>query len=193
MKLLTGAALTLCLVIGTVAPVRGQSDESMLLVGGQQVTGRVESIDGSTVRLRTTGGEVRILPVQPSAISALNLKEGSELLVDGSQLKTGRVSGLDVQTIKVDLDNGETETFFTQRSSSGGLLMGDRVVISADDTITPAEDFQLMACHLRLMQTVAARSIPLSRPQVAPPPAIEPAPIIEAPPPPENIPVPGLW
>jgi hypothetical protein len=71
--------------------------------------------------------------------------------------------------------------------------MGDRVVISADDTITPAEDFQLMACHLRLMQTVAARSIPLSRPQVAPPPAIEPAPIIEAPPPPENIPVPGLW
>ena len=187
MKLLTGTTLALILAIGMASPGLARTS----LPEATRITGTVESIDGSKVRIRTTSGAVRTYKVDPEVISFFKLRPGSNVFVDGTELRTGQVAGVDVQTINVDVDNGGRETFLTLLACPGSVMINDLVVISPDGSVTRADKFVLTASNFGVVyeprETMPPRPAPAVRRR--------PRPIDPTPEPPfiPDPPVPGLW
>lgn len=125
---------------------------------GKEITGQVESVDGSILKLKTSAGDTQAYRVDPAVISALKLGTGSDVVIDGSRLQSGVVTYLTPNNASVELDGnaGEKDYILTQVSRRY-LSLGDRVVITPDLRIVRADLYQLTASDLRL-KTVAIAS-----------------------------------
>jgi hypothetical protein len=157
MKWLTGIVIASFVSIGIAVSAIAESKKPMGL-GGQQINGQVESVKGSTLKLKTSNGETQTYSVDPSVISALKLETGSNIVIDGTRLATGTISGLDSYTAEVKLDKGGDErTYILTREARRYLVVGDRVIITPDQRVVSADRYRLGAADLR-MQSVAVAS-----------------------------------
>jgi len=119
-------------------------------------TGQVESINSSTVILRTTDGTVRMYQIEPAVITALKLTSGSTILFNNSNLMSGRITDINRNDIRVKLDNGTTETYIATEVSRRTLTTGDRVIVTPDMRIVRADRYTLTAKDVTLVQPVAS-------------------------------------
>jgi hypothetical protein len=158
MKWLTGIAIASFVSIGIAVNAIAESKKPMGL-SGQQINGQVESVKGSTLKLKTSNGETQTYSVDPSVISALKLETGSNIVVDGTRLSTGTISGLDSYTAEVKLDKGGDErTYILTREARRYLVVGDRVIITPDQRVVSADRYRLSAADLRMQSTTIASS-----------------------------------
>jgi hypothetical protein len=205
MKRLTEVMLTLAIAVGTALPALGAdptNKTNMSLPTGQAVNAQVESVQGSTVVVKSATGETQSFRVQPALISSLKLGSGSNVVIDGTRLRMGKIIRLDSYTAEVELDNnGGQKSYVLTREARRYLTAGDRVVITPDLRVTRADLYTLTAADLRL-QSVTVASSSMERREVAETtmkrevtvestPAAVPAPVAPEPEPPA--PVSGLW
>lgn len=156
MKWLTGVLVASALTVGASLPALSNPTMTSVLPG-QEVTGQVESVDGSIVRVKTTAGDTQVYRVEPTLISTLNLKTGSDVVIDGSRLQSGTISYLTAYTAAVDLDGSDEERdYILTRVSRRYLSLGDRVVITPDLHLIRADLYSLSASDLRLKPTMVA-------------------------------------
>lgn len=157
MKWLTGLTIASVVSIGIALSAVAESTKPMGL-GGQQINGQVESVDGSILKLKTSNGETQTYSVDPSVISALKLTPGSNIVIDGTRLTTGTISSLDSYTAEVKLDkSGEERSYILTREARRYLTIGDRVIITPDQRVVSADRYRLTSADLR-MQSVAIAS-----------------------------------
>jgi hypothetical protein len=157
MKWLTGIAIASVVSIGIAVNAVAESVKPMGL-GGQQINGQVESVNGSTLKLKTSDGATQTYSVDPSVIAALKLAPGSNIVIDGTRLSTGIISNLDSYTAEVKLDkNGEERSYILTREARRYLVIGDRVIITPDQRVVSADRYRLTSADLR-MQSVAVAS-----------------------------------
>jgi hypothetical protein len=157
MKWLTGIAIASVVSIGIAVSAVAESAKPMGL-GGQLINGQVESVNGSTLKLKTSDGATQTYSVDPSVISALKLAPGSNIVIDGTRLSTGTISNLDSYTAEVKLDkNGEERSYILTREARRYLVVGDRVIITPDQRVVSANRYRLSSSDLR-MQSVAVAS-----------------------------------
>lgn len=157
MKGLTGIAIASVVSIGIALNAVAESMKPVGL-GGQQINGQVESVNGSTLKLKTSNGETQTYNVDPSVISALKLETGSNIVIDGTRLTTGIISSLDPYTAEVVLDKGgEERSYILTREARRYLSVGDRVIITPDQRVVSADRYRLSSTDLR-MQSVAVAS-----------------------------------
>lgn len=205
MKLLTMTAIAGAVTLGTSLSALAK-DTTQNIIGGQPISGQIESIDGSKITVKTSTGETQNYKVSPSIISALKLEKGSSIVIDGSRLKSGTIKHLDPYTAEVRLDGSdEIKTYVLTREARRFLSTGDRVIIESGGTrIVRADRYMLSSSELRVESAMVASSAASSSSSVAStkvevqqesttpaPPVgggtVEPVPAS----PPE--PVPGLW
>ncbi len=156
MKLLTGTTVALALSVTAMASVLtgpAMSQTTMMMPG--QIMGQIESIDGSTVMVRTADGTVRMYQVDPETLAALKLSNGSTIAIDSGNLMSGVITDVNRYDLKVKLDNGETEKLLVTREDRGTLAAGDRVYIMPDQRLVRAENYMLTAADVRLVQPIA--------------------------------------
>lgn len=157
MKWFTGLAIASVISIGIALNSVAESKKPMGL-GGQQINGQVESVEGTTLKLKTSNGETQTYNVDPSVISALKLETGSNIVIDGTRLSTGTISSLDPYTAEVVLDKGgEERSYILTREARRYLSVGDRVIITPDQRVVSADRYRLSVADLR-MQSVAVAS-----------------------------------
>jgi outer membrane lipoprotein SlyB len=157
MKGLTGIAIASVVSIGIALNAVAESMKPVGL-GGQQINGQVESVNGSTLKVKTSNGETQTYNIEPSVISALKLETGSNIVIDGTRLTTGTISSLDPYTAEVVLDkDGEERSYILTREARRYLSVGDRVIITPDQRVVSADRYRLSSSDLR-MQSVAVAS-----------------------------------
>jgi hypothetical protein len=168
MKILAGTTLTIALSALSVYPAlsgtaiaqttdtmtRPGQTSTMQLQNGQ-MSGQVQSVEGSTVTVRMSDGSVHEYQVEPATISALNLSNGSTVIINSS-LMTGVVTRISRYSMNVKLDNGETENFIAPRIERGVIAVGDRIVITPDRKFHRTTDYVLTAKDLTIVQPVAS-------------------------------------
>ncbi|CAA9589136.1 hypothetical protein AVDCRST_MAG81-4592 [uncultured Synechococcales cyanobacterium] len=157
MKVLSGTALALALSITAVSsalarPATAQMNTVLL----KSQTGQVESINNSTVIVRTTDGNVRMYQIEPAVITALKLTSGSTVLFNNSNLISGRITDINRNDIRVKLDNGTTQTYIATEVARRTLTTGDRVIVTPDMRIFRADRYTLTAKDVTLVQPVAS-------------------------------------
>lgn len=157
MKWLTGILVASALTVGVSVPAFSQTMTTSTL-SGQDITGQIESVDGSVVRLKTTTGDTKVYQVEPSVISGLKLAAGSDVVIDNSRLQSGVVTYLSPYNASVELDGSDVEKdYFLTRVSRRYISLGDRVVITPDLQLIREDLYKLSAADLRL-KTIAVVS-----------------------------------
>jgi hypothetical protein len=156
MKWLTGIVVASALAVGVSLPAMAEPTATSGFTG-KQITGQVESLNGSTLKLKTSTGDTQTYRVSPSVVSSLNLATGSDVVIDGSRLQSGVVTYLTPNNASVALDDkaGEKDYILTQVSRRY-LSLGDRVVITPDLNIVREDLYQLTASDLRLRSVAMA-------------------------------------
>ena len=156
MKWLTGILVASALTVGVSVPAFSQTMTTSTL-SGQDITGQIESVDGSVVKVKTTTGDTKIYQVEPSVISGLKLAAGSDVVIDNSRLQSGVVTYLSPYNASVELDGSDGEKdYFLTRVSRRYLSLGDRVVITPDLHLIREDLYKLSAADLRLKSVAVA-------------------------------------
>jgi hypothetical protein len=158
MKWLTGIVVASALAVGVSLPALSEPTMTSGFTG-KQITGQVESLNGSMLKLKTSTGDTQTYRVSPSVVSSLNLATGSDVVIDGSRLQSGVVTYLTPNNASVELDDkaGEKDYILTQVSRRY-LSLGDRVVITPDLNLIREDLYQLTASDLRLRSVAMASS-----------------------------------
>ncbi len=157
MKFISGIALAATLCLGVAFSAVADSMKTSGL-GGQQIRGQVESIDGSVVKIKTADGNAQTYRVDPSTIAALKLENGSSIVIDGTRLSTGVISSLDAYTAEIALDKGgDEQTYILTREARRYLTIGDRVVVTPDLRVVREDMYKLSSSDIR-MQSIAVAS-----------------------------------
>lgn len=157
MKILAGTTLALALSVASVCPVftgPALSQTDTMMTRGQ-VTGQIDSIDGSTVTVRSPDGSTRTYEIDPAVIASLRLGQGSTISINNSNLMSGEIIRIGPRNALVKLDNGETENFIVTREGRVTISPGDRVIITPDQRITRAENYILGAGDVTSVQPTA--------------------------------------
>jgi hypothetical protein len=158
MKWLTGILVSSALMVGVSLPAFSQTMTTST-TSGQDITGQIESVDGSVVKVKTTAGETKIYQVEPTVISGLSLAAGSNVVIDNSRLQSGVVTYLSPYNASVELDGSDDEKdYFLTRVSRRYISLGDRVVITPDLHLIREDLYQLTAADLRLKSVAVASS-----------------------------------
>lgn len=161
MKILASTTVALTLLATSIAPgltgaamaqTRDMIIRDMIMRG--QIAGEIESIDGSTVMVRTVNGN-RVYQIDPTTITALNLTNGSIILVNSRNLMSGVITDINRYDLDVELDNGETENLLVTQEDRGILTTGDRVYITPNQRVVRADDYFLTARDVSLVQMIA--------------------------------------
>lgn len=156
MKILAGTTLVLALSVASISP--GLTGPAMAQTSSTtldgQVTGQVESIDGSTVMVRMPDGTVRMYQIDPTTVTSLGLSQGSTILLSRN-LISGEIIRMGPQNVLVRLDNDETRYFIVTNEERGRLSPGERVVITPDQRIARTESYVLTAGDVTLVQPIA--------------------------------------
>jgi hypothetical protein len=158
MKWLTGILVASALTVGVSVPAFSQTMTTSTL-SGQDITGQIESVDGSVVKVKTTTGDTKVYQVEPAVISGLKLAAGSDVVIDNSRLQSGVVTYLSPYNASVELDGSDGEKdYFLTRVSRRYLSLGDRVVITPDLHLIREDLYKLSAADLRLKSVAVASS-----------------------------------
>jgi hypothetical protein len=158
MKWLTGILVASALVAGVSLPSLSHPTTTSAPTG-KEITGQVESVNGSILKLKTSTGDTQAYRVDPSLISALKLGTGSDVVIDGSRLQSGVLTYLTPYNASVALDgNGGEKDYILTQVSRRYLSLGDRVVITPDLHIVREDLYQLTASDLRLKSVAIASS-----------------------------------
>jgi hypothetical protein len=158
MKWYTVTAIAGTLTLGTALAAAAENTAPNIM-GGQPITGQIESIDGSRITVKTASGETQKFKVSPSMVSALKLEKGSNIVIDGSRLKSGKIKRLDAYTAEIQVDGGDLKTYVLTREARRYLTMGDRVIIESGGTrIVRADRYVLSSSELRLQSATVASS-----------------------------------
>jgi len=166
MKCLVGTILTLAF---SVVPVSSGftglavAQTTSVSTSGQ-ATGQIESIDGSTIMVRTANGTVQMYQIDPETLATLKLRNGSTVLVN-RYLMGGVVTDVNPSDVRVKLDNGSTETFLITEAERLVLSEGDRVYVTPSQRIVRGEDYILTARDISLVQPVIADTTTIERTQ----------------------------
>jgi hypothetical protein len=203
MKFLTVTAIAGAVTLGTSLSAVAK-DTTKNIIGGQPISGQIESINGSKITVKTASGETQNYKISPTIISALKLEKGSNIVIDGSRLKSGTIKHLDPYTAEVRMDGSdEIKTYVLTREARRFLSTGDRVIIESGGTrIVRADRYVLSSSELRVESAMVASSAASSSSMAStkvevqqestatPPPAPVGGGTVEAAPP---EPVVGLW
>lgn len=161
MKIFASTTVALTLLATSIAPgltgvAMAQTSDMMLrdMIMRGQITGEIESINGSTVMVRTVNGS-RMYQIDPMTITALKLTNGSTILVNSRNLMTGVITDINRYDLDVKLDNGETENLLVTEEDRGILATGDRVYITPNQRVVRADDYFLTARDVSLVQMIA--------------------------------------
>jgi hypothetical protein len=158
MKWLTGILVASALTVGVSLPAFSQTMTTGTL-SGQDITGQVESIDGSVIKVKTTAGDTKVYQVESAVISGLSLAAGSNVVIDNSRLQSGVITYLSPYNASVALDGSSDEKdYFLTRVSRRYVSLGDRVVITPDLRLIREDLYQLTAADLRLKSVSVASS-----------------------------------
>lgn len=158
MKWLTGILLASALTAGVSLPAFSETMSASTL-SGQDITGQIESVDGSVIKVKTTTGDTKVYQVEPSVISGLKLAAGSDVVIDNARLQSGVVTYLSPYNASVELDgSGGEKDYFLTRVSRRYLSLGDRVVITPDLHLIREDLYKLSAADLRLKSVAVASS-----------------------------------
>lgn len=158
MKWLTGILLASALTAGVSLPAFSETMSASTL-SGQDITGQIESVDGSVIKVKTTTGDTKVYQVEPSVISGLKLAAGSDVVIDNARLQSGVVTYLSPYNASVELDgSGGEKDYFLTRVSRRYLSLGDRVVITPDLHLIREDLYKLSAADLRLKSVTVASS-----------------------------------
>jgi hypothetical protein len=153
-RVLVASALTVGVSLPALSEPMTTSTSS-----SKELTGQIESVDGSVVKVKTTAGDTKIYQVDPTLISALKLGTGSDIIIDSSRLQSGVVTYLTPYNASVELDAGGGEKdYFLTRVSRRYLSLGDRVVITPDLHLVREDLYSLTAADLRLKSVAVASS-----------------------------------
>jgi hypothetical protein len=156
MKWLTGILVASALTAGVSLPAFSETMTTSTL-SGQDVTGQIESVNGSVVKVKTTTGDTKIYQVEPAVISGLKLATGSDVVIDNARLQSGVVTYLSPYNASVELDGSSSEKdYFLTRVSRRYLSLGDRVVITPDLHLIREDLYKLSAADLRLKSVAVA-------------------------------------
>lgn len=161
MKVLAVTALACALSAVSISPTLtgpAMSQTNVILERGQ-ISGQVESIDGSSVMVRTSNGSLQMYRIDPTVISTLKLNNGSTILIN-NLLMTGVITDINRNDLQVDLDNGGERNFVVPEVERGTLAAGDRVVITPDQRVIRLKNYLFTARDIRLIYPVA--SIPMT-------------------------------
>lgn len=160
MKWLTGILVASALTAGVSLPAFSETMTAASTLSGQDITGQIESVDGSVIKVKTTTGETKVYQVQPAVISGLKLATGSDVVIDNSRLQSGVVTYLSPYNASVELDgsSGVEKDYFLTRVSRRYLSLGDRVVITPDLHLIREDLYKLSAADLRLKSVAVASS-----------------------------------
>ncbi|NJN23832.1 MAG: hypothetical protein HC810_04805 [Acaryochloridaceae cyanobacterium RL_2_7] len=181
MKLLTGSALALTISLGAVFPAFAG------MVPSGEINGEVQSINGSTLTVRSQDGSTQEFLIDPDLASALNLEQGRSVLIDGSRLMRGFISGVDDNTVKVTHDNGEIATYILTRESRRYLSYGDRVVVDSQGIVVSEDRYMLTATEITPIYDYVVASSTVTGSIAAAVPA--PEPVVQQ----TYEPVQGMW
>ena len=143
MKLLTGSVLALALAFGAALPSFAGT-----MVPEGEISGEIQSIEGSVMTVRTQSGSTQEYLIDPSLVSSLDLMQGKSVLINGTQLMRGVITGVDDNTVKVEHDNGDVSTYILHRESRRYLSYGDRVVINAMGQVVREDRYMLTATEI---------------------------------------------
>lgn len=161
MKILASTTVALTLLATSIAPglteaAMAQTSDVMMrdMMMRGQITGEIESINGSTVMVRTVNGS-RMYQIDPMTITALKLTNGSTILVNSRNLMSGVITDINRYDLDVKLDNGETENLLVTEEDRGILATGDRVYITPNQRVVRADDYFLTARDVSLVQMIA--------------------------------------
>ncbi len=158
MKWLTGILVASALTAGVSLPAFSETMTTSTL-SGQDITGQIESVNGSVVKVKTTTGDTKIYQVEPAVISGLKLATGSDVVIDNARLQSGVVTYLSPYNASVELDGSSREKdYFLTRVSRRYLSLGDRVVITPDLHLIREDLYKLSAADLRLKSVAVASS-----------------------------------
>jgi hypothetical protein len=158
MKWLTGILVASAFTVGISLPALS-NPTTINAIPGQEVRGQVESVDGSVLKLKTAAGDTQAYQVDPTVISALNLKTGSDIVIDGSRLRSGTLTYLTPYNASVALDgNGGEQNYLLTQVSRRYLSVGDRVVITPDLRLIRSDLYKLSASDLRVQSAMVASS-----------------------------------
>lgn len=183
MKLLAGSALALTISLGAVFPaVAG-------MVPTGELNGEVQSIDGSTLTIRSQDGTSQEFSIDPALASALNLEQGRSVRIDGTRLRGGFISGVDDNTIKVKHDNGDSHTYVLTRESRRYLSYGDRVVVNAQGHVVSEDRFMLTATEITPVYDYVVASSTSTQTATIASSVSEPEPVVQQ----TYEPVQGMW
>lgn len=157
MKILAGTALALAVSVTSICPAFTEPalSQSNNMMAREQMTGQIESIDGSTVMVRSSDGTVRMYQIDPAVLTSLKLSQGSTISLSRN-LMSGEIIRMGPRNVLVRLDNGETKYFIVTREERGTLAPGERVVITPDQKIDRAESYVLTARDVVLVQPIAS-------------------------------------
>jgi hypothetical protein len=159
MKWLKGILVASVLTVGVSLPSFSQSMTTSTL-SRQDITGQIESVDGSVIKVKTTTGDTKFYQVEPALISSLKLSAGSDVFIDNSRLQSGVVTYLSPYNASVELDgNGGENDYYLTRVSRRYLSLGDRVVITPDLHLIREDLYKLSAADLRLKSVAVASSV----------------------------------
>lgn len=168
MKILASTTVALTLLATSIAPgltrvaVAQTSDmilRDMIMRG--QITGEIESINGSTVMVRTVNGS-RMYQIDPMTITALKLTNGSTILVNSRNLMSGVITDINRYDLDVELDNGKTENLLVTQEDRGILATGDRVYVTPNQRVVRAVDYFLTARDVSLVQMIAVAPVTMT-------------------------------
>jgi hypothetical protein len=158
MKWLTGIVVASAFTVGISLPALSNPTTTNA-IPAQEVRGQVESVDGSVVRLKTSAGDTQSYQVDPTVISALSLKTGSDIVIDGSRLQSGVLTYLTPNNASVALDgNGGEKDYVLTQVSRRYLSIGDRVVITPDLRLIRSDLYKLSSSDLRVQSAMVASS-----------------------------------
>lgn len=160
MKILASTTVALTLLATSIAPgltEAAMAQTSDMMMRGQ-ITGQIESINGSTVMVRTVNGS-RTYQIDPMTITALKLTDGSTILVNSRNLMSGVITDINRYDLDVKLDNGETENLLVTQEDRGVLATGDRVYITPNQRVVRADDYFLTARDVSLVQMIAVAPV----------------------------------
>ncbi|MCM1984214.1 hypothetical protein [Lyngbya confervoides] len=187
MKLLTRTALALVIAMGTCFPALAGSSANST-IPGNEISGEVESVEGTTLTVKTADGSTQHYLVDPALPSALGLEAGSKISISGKDLRRGVITGVDDNTIKVKHDNGDVMTYIINRESRTYLSYGDRVIVNARGDVVREDWYKLTANEVARVYdySIATR---ITQSVATTPPVVTPAPTYTPP----AGPVPAMW
>jgi hypothetical protein len=158
MKWLTRILVVSAFTIGASLPALAEPTMTNTS-SGKEITGQVESVNGSTLKVKTSAGDTKTYQIDPTLVSSLNLATGSDVVIDSTRLQSGVVTYLTPYNASVELDgSGGEKDFFLTRVSRRYVSLGDRVVITPDLHLIREDLYKLSAADLRLKSVAVASS-----------------------------------